>query len=143
MMWRIWTSRLSIKSSLSPHTPPHIKQATLQTPAPYTTTPTPYSLHPTPCTLHPTPYTPHPTPCTPHTTPAYDNSEPNTSTRNTPIRRCRACHPLKLPWHATMSRGRTRTRNLDVRLPGKGNSKLPWREAGPLNHLDDIVDSDQ
>ena len=34
-------------------------------------------------------------------------------------------------------------RKVDVRLPGKGNSKLPWREAGPLNHLDDVVDSDQ
>jgi len=34
-------------------------------------------------------------------------------------------------------------RKVDVRLPGKGNSKLPWREAGPLNHHDDIVDSDQ
>ena len=31
----------------------------------------------------------------------------------------------------------------DVRLPGKGNSKLPWREAGPPNHHDDKVDSDQ
>jgi len=30
-----------------------------------------------------------------------------------------------------------------VREPGKGNSNLPWREAGPLNHHDDIVDSDQ
>jgi len=27
-------------------------------------------------------------------------------------------------------------------LPGKGNSKLQWREAGPLNHLDNIVDSE-
>ena len=25
----------------------------------------------------------------------------------------------------------------------KGNSKLPWRKAGPPNHLDDKVDSDQ
>ena len=33
--------------------------------------------------------------------------------------------------------------SVDVRLPGKGNSKLPSREAGPLNHLDDTVDSDQ
>jgi len=39
---------------------------------------------------------------------------------------------------------------VDVRLPGKGNSnlgkrefKLPWREAGPPNHHDDKVDSDQ
>ena len=32
---------------------------------------------------------------------------------------------------------------VDIRLPGKGNSKLPWRKAGPPNHLDDKVDSDQ
>jgi len=25
----------------------------------------------------------------------------------------------------------------------KGEFKLPWREAGPTNHLDDKVDSDQ
>ena len=37
----------------------------------------------------------------------------------------------------------THPRKVDVRLFGNGNSKLPWREAGPLNHLDDIVDSDQ
>jgi len=35
------------------------------------------------------------------------------------------------------------SRKVDVRLPGKGDSKLPWREAGPLDHQDDIVDSDQ
>ena len=35
------------------------------------------------------------------------------------------------------------SRKVDVRLPGKGNSKLPWREAGPPNHLDDTMDSDQ
>ena len=34
-------------------------------------------------------------------------------------------------------------RKVEVRLPGKGNSKLPWREAGPLHHPDDIIDSDQ
>ena len=43
-------------------------------------------------------------------------------------------------------------RKVDVRLPEKGNSyshgarpvhKLPWREAGPPNHHDDKVDSDQ
>ena len=34
-------------------------------------------------------------------------------------------------------------RKVDVRLPGKGNSKLPWRKAGPPNHLDEKVDSDQ
>ena len=32
---------------------------------------------------------------------------------------------------------------VDVRLPGNVNSKLPWRKAGPPNHLDDKVDSDQ
>ena len=32
---------------------------------------------------------------------------------------------------------------LDIRLPGKGDSKLPWREAGPLNYLDAKVYSDQ
>jgi len=32
-----------------------------------------------------------------------------------------------------------RTRKVDIRLPGK----VPWREAGPPNHLDDKVDSDQ
>jgi len=37
----------------------------------------------------------------------------------------------------------TETRKVDVRLPGKGNSKLPWRKAGPPKHLDDKVDSDQ
>ena len=31
---------------------------------------------------------------------------------------------------------------VDIWLPGKGNSKLPWREAGPPNHRDDKVDSD-
>ena len=32
-------------------------------------------------------------------------------------------------------------RQVDVRLPGKGNSncKLPWREAGPPSHHDDKV----
>jgi len=30
-------------------------------------------------------------------------------------------------------------RKVDVRLPGKGN----WHEAGPPNHHDDKVDSDQ
>jgi len=34
-------------------------------------------------------------------------------------------------------------RRVDVRLPGKGEFKLPWREAGPPNHHDDKVDSDQ
>ena len=32
-----------------------------------------------------------------------------------------------------------RLKKVDMRLPGK----LPWREAGPPNHLDDKVDSDQ
>jgi len=35
------------------------------------------------------------------------------------------------------------TRKVDVRLLGKGNSKLAWRKAGPPNHLDDKVVSDQ
>jgi len=35
------------------------------------------------------------------------------------------------------------TRKVDVRLPGKREFKLPWREAGPPNHHDDKVDSDQ
>ena len=39
--------------------------------------------------------------------------------------------------------GSVASRKVDVRLPGKGNSKLPWRKAGPPNHLDDKVDSDQ
>ena len=34
-------------------------------------------------------------------------------------------------------------RKVDVGLPGKGKFKPPWREAGPPNHLDDKVDSDQ
>ena len=33
------------------------------------------------------------------------------------------------------------SRKVDVRLPGKGNSKC--REAGPLHHHEDLVDSDQ
>ena len=36
-----------------------------------------------------------------------------------------------------------RPRKVDVRLPGIENSRLPWREAGPPNHHDDNVDSDQ
>ena len=32
---------------------------------------------------------------------------------------------------------------VDIRLPEKGEFKLPWRKAGPLYHLDDYVDSDQ
>ena len=31
----------------------------------------------------------------------------------------------------------------DVRLPERGDSNSPWREAGPPNHLDDKVDSEQ
>jgi len=31
----------------------------------------------------------------------------------------------------------------EVELPWHGEFKLPWREAGPPNHLDDKVDSDQ
>jgi len=32
---------------------------------------------------------------------------------------------------------------VDVRLPGKREFKLSWREDGPTNHHDDKVDSDQ
>ena len=32
---------------------------------------------------------------------------------------------------------------VDIGLPKKSGFKLPWRKAGPLNHLDDIGDSDQ
>ena len=32
---------------------------------------------------------------------------------------------------------------VDIRLHGKGNSKLPWRKAGQPRHLVDVVDSDQ
>ena len=35
------------------------------------------------------------------------------------------------------------SRKVDVRLPGKREFKLPWREAGPPNHRDDKVDSEQ
>ena len=35
----------------------------------------------------------------------------------------------------------TGTSNVDVGLPGEG--KLPWREADPLDHYGDEVDSDQ
>ena len=34
-------------------------------------------------------------------------------------------------------------RKVEVRLHGKGNSKLPWRKAGQPSHLVDVVDSDQ
>ena len=34
-------------------------------------------------------------------------------------------------------------RKEDIRLHGERNSKLPWREAGPPNHLNDEVDSVQ
>ena len=33
-------------------------------------------------------------------------------------------------------------RSVDVRLHGKGNSKLPWRKAGQPSHLVDVVDLD-
>ena len=32
---------------------------------------------------------------------------------------------------------------VDIRLHGKGNSKLPWRKAGQPRHLVDVEDSDQ
>ena len=34
-------------------------------------------------------------------------------------------------------------RKVDMRLHGKGNSKLPWRKAGQPRHLVDVVDSEQ
>ena len=34
-------------------------------------------------------------------------------------------------------------RKVDIRLHGKGNSKLPWRKAGQPRHLVDVVDADQ
>ena len=37
----------------------------------------------------------------------------------------------------------TLTRKADIRLHGKGNSKLPWRKAGQPSHLVDVLDSDQ
>ena len=36
-----------------------------------------------------------------------------------------------------------RSRKVDIRLHGKGEFKLPWRKAGLLRHLDDVVDLDQ
>ena len=44
---------------------------------------------------------------------------------------------------STMLLGRRDTRKVDVRLPEKKEFKLPLREAGPPNHHDDKVDSDQ
>ena len=40
-------------------------------------------------------------------------------------------------------RSRDLTRTVHIRLPGQGEFSLPWREAGPPNHHDDQVDSDQ
>ena len=34
-------------------------------------------------------------------------------------------------------------RKVDIRLHGKGDSKLWWRKAGQPSHLVDVVDSDQ
>ena len=36
-----------------------------------------------------------------------------------------------------------RFRKVDIRLPGKGKSKLPWSEAGQPNHPDEDLDSDK
>ena len=33
--------------------------------------------------------------------------------------------------------------NVDIKLDGKREFKLQWREAGPPNHLDGRVDSDK
>ena len=37
----------------------------------------------------------------------------------------------------------TRTRKLSIKATWKRELKLPWREAGPPNHHNDKVDSDQ
>jgi len=37
----------------------------------------------------------------------------------------------------------TNIRKVDIRLPGKGSSKLPCCEASPLNHHGDKVDPEQ
>jgi len=34
-------------------------------------------------------------------------------------------------------------RRVDIRLHGKGNSKLAWSKAGQPRHLVDVVESDQ
>ena len=33
-------------------------------------------------------------------------------------------------------------RKVNIRLHGKGNSKIPWRKAGQPSYLVDVVDSD-
>ena len=49
---------------------------------------------------------------------------------------------VRVPQDAADSKKRESTRQVDRRLPGKGKSNS-WREAGPANHNDDKVDSDQ
>jgi len=53
-----------------------------------------------------------------------------------------AIDPLVVPRHAH-GFGVVPARKVDIRLPWKREFTLSWREAGPLNHHDDIVDSDQ
>jgi hypothetical protein len=36
-----------------------------------------------------------------------------------------------------------KARKVEMRLPEKRGCKLPWREAGPPDYLDDKVDLDQ
>jgi len=55
--------------------------------------------------------------------------------RNAPAMRAAMCALAK---HSRRALARNCGRKVDVRLPG-----LPWREAGPPNHHDDKVDSDQ
>ena len=51
---------------------------------------------------------------------------------------------LPLYWAPYLSSGEgVESDPKQVRLHGKGNSKLPWRKAGQPRHLVDVVDSDQ
>ena len=55
-------------------------------------------------------------------------------------------YPLSLSLHMKFSLSLNTfvcDRKVDVRLPGKGNLKLPWRKAGHPSHPVDVVDSDQ
>ena len=61
----------------------------------WTPQPTSCTLHPTPCTLHPAPCTLHPAPCTLHPSPS---------------------------WRARNLLSLSRTRNVNIKLSGKGNS---------------------
>ena len=48
-----------------------------------------------------------------------------------------------LSYHRMQTLNEGALRKVDIRLPRKREFNLPWREAGPLNHLDDKVDSNQ